>query len=93
MRDTSFISGSSIVYLWLVTRLPMAKAAPTDVDLAEARLLIARSDKAKKTRKPKGSKGANLDQENKDPNETKKKKTVMYVTLLNACLTQLMGLL
>lgn len=70
--------------------VPMAKAAsppPTDADLAKARLLIARSDKAKKTRKPKG-KGANLDQENNDPNEAKKKKaaiSVAFVILLNAC--------
>ena len=78
----------------------MAKAAsppPTDADLAKARLLIARSDKAKKTRKPKGShKGANLDQENKDPNEAKRKKaavTVAYAILLDTCLIQLICLL
>jgi hypothetical protein len=59
------------------------------MDLAKARLLIARSDKAKKTRKSKvNRKDADPDQENKDPNEDHEKKkkavvTVAYVTLLN----------
>jgi hypothetical protein len=64
-----------------------ASPPPTDADLAKARLLIARSDQAKKTRRSKGScKGTNQDQENNDPNDTKRKKpalTVAYVALLN----------
>ena len=72
----------------------MATAAPTEAELATARLLIARSDQAKKKyKKPKaGSKGTSVDQENADPSVTgvdppKKKKpaiAVAYViSLLN----------
>ena len=70
-----------------------ASPPPTEAELAKARLLVARSDKAKKTRKSKGNcKGANLDQDSK----VKKKKTgitVTYVIPLDNHLSQLIYVL
>ena len=68
----------------------MSTAAPTEAELARARLLIAHSDQAKKkSKKPKGtSKDTGVDQENTDPSvtgEAKKRKHVVavaYVILL-----------
>ena len=69
----------------------MANAAspPSDADLAKARLVIARSDQAKRTRKSKDNyKDTTQDEENKDPGDEAKRKrpasiAVAYVIQLD----------